>query len=111
MKDELAKAFEAGRRAERADAVEYLKTRAEFYKDSYCYSPDVYEIASDLALEVEYGNHLPPELGDQVAAEMEEKERKEQEALRKEREDEERKEKKALKELAWFYFGKEGEGR
>jgi hypothetical protein len=118
MKDELAKAFEAGRRAERAEAVEYLKTRAEFYKDSYCYSPDVYEIASDLALDVEYGNHLPPELGDQVAAEMEEKERKEQEALRKEqealkkeREDEERRGREALKKLALFYFGKEGEGR
>ena len=118
MKDELAKAFEAGRRAERAEAVEYLEAQAEEYKCSYCYHSDAGHVAEELASQIEFGHHLPPEMRRQLEVEIDERERKEkealkkeQEALKKEKEDEERKGREALKKLALFYFGEEGEGR
>ena len=81
MKDELAKAFEAGRRAERADAVKYIDQQAESYKDSYCYHSDVYSEVWDLSQSIEFGYHLSPELKRQLDVEIEEKERREATAL------------------------------
>ena len=88
MKDELAKAFEAGRRAERAAGVKHLEARADSYLLSLYHFSDVAPIVSDLATDIEYGQHLPPELRALVDAEMDEKGRRAEAALEKEKEDE-----------------------
>ena len=88
MSNELARAYEEGRRAERAAVGKHLEARADSYLLSLYHFSDVAPIVSDLATDIEYGQHLPPELRALVDAEMDEKGRRAEAALEKEKEDE-----------------------